>query len=198
MENLVSNLERRAALTGEKNPGVRVVDLYSIVPSITGKIELVYEGEQQGAVAVTRQLLGEALGELFKEHFPDPNQTRKAAGGPHAGAAPDPFKPVTDWFAKNNRVELDDRSPQASYVEALEQVPGLKAAVQAHWPTRDAAELAFRMELVLEGLHLNSVLAKQDAVTGAVYIDLLKSMSEQFEEGPRPPRRGRPPDRDDA
>ncbi|HEU5162335.1 MAG TPA: AAA family ATPase, partial [Thermoanaerobaculia bacterium] len=70
IEVLQSNLERRAALTGDRDVFPRLSDLQMILPAITGKVEMVYEGEQQGAEVVARKLIGGAVGKLFARHFP--------------------------------------------------------------------------------------------------------------------------------
>src|SRR5258707_7235270 len=70
MELLQSNLERRAAITGDQHLFPRLSDLAMILPAITGKGEMVYEGEQQGAEVVARKLIGMALGKLFESKFP--------------------------------------------------------------------------------------------------------------------------------
>src|SRR5438034_566981 len=69
-ELLQSNMERRAALTGEAHIFPRLADLAMILPAITGKVEMVYEGEQQGAEVVARKLIGQAVGKLFESKFP--------------------------------------------------------------------------------------------------------------------------------
>ena len=70
MELLQSNLERRAALTGDRYVFPRLSDLNMILPAITGKVEMVYEGEQQGAEVVARKLIGMAVAKLFESKFP--------------------------------------------------------------------------------------------------------------------------------
>ncbi len=70
IEVLVSNLERRAALTGESHLFPRLSDLMMILPAVTGKVEMVYEGEQQGTEVVGRKLISAALMKLFSRRFP--------------------------------------------------------------------------------------------------------------------------------
>lgn len=70
MELLQSNLERRAAVTGDTVVFPRLADLAMILPAITGKVEMVYEGEQQGAEVVARKLIGMAVGKLFESKYP--------------------------------------------------------------------------------------------------------------------------------
>src|SRR5688572_24275054 len=70
LELLQSNLERRAAMTGDRYVFPRLSDLAMVLPAITGKVEMVYEGEQQGAEVVARRLVGLAVGKLFEQKFP--------------------------------------------------------------------------------------------------------------------------------
>ena len=76
MEDLISAAERRAILNAEDETTVRVADLYAVEPAITGKIELVYEGEQEGAQNVARLLVGRAIRTVFGSHFPDPSDKK--------------------------------------------------------------------------------------------------------------------------
>ncbi len=70
LELLQSNLERRAAMTGDARVFPRLSDLAMLLPAITGKVEMVYEGEQQGAEVVARKLIGQAVSKLFESKFP--------------------------------------------------------------------------------------------------------------------------------
>ena len=77
LENVMSNMERRAIMQGEKRVYPRIGDLHTAVTAITGKVELVYEGEQQGAAIVARKIIGEAVKETFHRWFPDPAPKKK-------------------------------------------------------------------------------------------------------------------------
>src|SRR5690606_23293333 len=75
-ENLISAAERRLYLNGEEKTVVRIADLIGIIPAITGKVELVYEGEQEGAGLVAYTLIGKAIRTLFTDYFPSPEQKK--------------------------------------------------------------------------------------------------------------------------
>jgi magnesium chelatase subunit I len=161
------------------------------VPAIAGKIELVYEGEREGVVAVARRILGQAVQSTFKRSFPDgytskPVKQKSVKGAP-GGSKDAPlddtaYKPVLDWFAKGNRVEITDAMSSADYARALEQVPGLKAIAEQHLkPAADQLPLA--MEFVLEGLHQNSLVAREDLDAAVSYKDMLKTMFESMGSG---------------
>ncbi len=76
-ENLISAAERRALINGETQTYVRVADFLAAVPALTGKVELVYEGEQEGAGMVAQKLMGKAIRTQFLNYFPGPGQSRK-------------------------------------------------------------------------------------------------------------------------
>ena len=185
-ENLVSNLERRALLTGEEPVRPRIVDLQALVPAVSGKIELVYEGEQQGAMNVARALLGRGIKALFAQRFPDaykPRRNRGAAAAAAAAptsdepAAASEYRPILEWFAGGNHVEISDDIPQEAYMRRLSGVRGLDKVAVKYLEPQTAEEVAVAMELVLEGLHQNSILSRErtDGATTA-YKDMLKSM----------------------
>ncbi len=94
LENLVSTAERRALLNAEEETIVRIADFWGVIPAITGKVELVYEGEQEGPLKVAQILMGKAIREMFTQIFPDPEKAGKRKGE----AKSSPYKEITDWF----------------------------------------------------------------------------------------------------
>ncbi len=76
-ENAVSSAERRAIINNEKQTQVWMNDLVGIIPSITGKVELVYEGEQEGPYQVAMNLVDKAIRTQFVQYFPNPDQLKK-------------------------------------------------------------------------------------------------------------------------
>ncbi|MEL6357966.1 MAG: magnesium chelatase, partial [Bacteroidota bacterium] len=91
-ENLVSTAERRMLLNNEKATTARITDFWGVVPAITGKVELVYEGEQEGAYGVAMRLLGASIRESFLAHFPDPESVRP-------GRDTDPYGTIRAFFS---------------------------------------------------------------------------------------------------
>ncbi len=180
-ELLVSQVERRVMRLGDQaGPEPRLIDLGQLVAAVTGKVELVYEGEQEGPMKVARHLIGSASRTLFDRHFPDvirEGETPERGGQ----AKSDCYKPVLDWFAAGNRVELSDSQPDAAYRRALEAVPGLRALAERYLPASTPATLPLGMELVLEGLHQHALLAKEESATGASYSDMLGIMMRGLE-----------------
>ncbi len=180
MECIVSNAERRGLLSGETEVRARVADLFAAVPALVGKMELVYEGEQQGTEAVARRVLGVAVRRHFDARFPPvhgPKGGRKRRAPDEPPPAGDgAWQPVTAWFAAGNAVEVSDASAEADHRAALGQVEGLRDLVRRHAAPRDADEEALLMEWALEGLHQHSVIAREDLDGRVSFKDMLKEM----------------------
>ncbi|MDH5604037.1 MAG: sigma 54-interacting transcriptional regulator, partial [Cyclobacteriaceae bacterium] len=115
-ENLISAAERRALLNKEKKTDVRVSDFIGIVPAITGKVELVYEGEQEGPLLVANSLIGKAIRTLFVQYFPDPEKIRKLRGT-------NPYRPVTEWFGNGHSLDILNDENQEGYEARLNGIP---------------------------------------------------------------------------
>jgi magnesium chelatase subunit I len=183
LENLVSNAERRALRTGEAKAWTRVCDLQHAVSAVSGKVELVLEGEQEGAQNVARALLGRGVKALFAQRFPDafkPKRGRRQPAGEAAEQeqlAASEYRPILDWFAGGNHVEMADDVPQGEYAKRLAQVKGLRDLAAKYLEPGDAEEHAVAMELVLEGLHQHSMLSRERTDGQATsYKDMFKSM----------------------
>jgi magnesium chelatase subunit I len=191
LENLVSNLERRGLVTGEAEVWPRLVDLRAALTAVTGKIELVHEGEQEGAETVARHILGKAVRDVFLSLYPavHPKGRRRSTGedeGPRPSAVPAPpeakaYTSVVQWFASGNTLSLSDETPFDEHVAALRRVSGLEECVRSVARPASPGELALHMELVLDGLHQCSMLAKEDADHGVGYRDMIGAMFRQME-----------------
>jgi magnesium chelatase subunit I len=170
IENVVSNAERRALHLDQPRAAARLADLFAAESAVTGKIELVFEGEREGPAAVADRVLGEGVLAVFKRYFPAPYSGRKAQ------ETPDVYKPIVDWFAQGNTVVVQDEEDD---VPGLANVPGLVDLVKKHMkpPPED---LTAACELVLEGLHRSSLLAKDSSPDGVTYGDMLKDMFQNF------------------
>ncbi len=168
IELLASNLERRSLATGDQPVYPRLCDLPPLLPALTGKLEMVYEGEQQGPEVVARRLIGTAVKKLFEGRFPELERETGAA----AAEEPGPYTPILAWFSAGNAVTVSDEMPFAEYEAELARVPGLQALVAAQGGTRE--QLAFWSELVLDGLHQGIKLARHDLDSTVSYKELLK------------------------
>ena len=179
-ENAVSTAERRAIIHGEKNSQVWISDLSGIIPSITGKIELVYEGEQEGPYQVALNLLDKAIRSQFVQYFPNPEllKKRRSSGKPPAQAKEEenPYKAITAWFDAGNKIDLLIDAPDRDKINLLYQVDGLHALVRKYFNRAHEAEMALLMEFVLHGLASYSLISKR-LIDGRVeFKDLMGSM----------------------
>ena len=177
LENLVSNAERRALRLGVSRITARVSDLFAAQSAVTGKIELVFEGEREGPAAVAERILGQGVNATFRRYFPEPYDTRKKRRSDEPEQE-DCYKPIVDWFASGNAVVVQD---DEEAIEGLLDVPTLVALARQHLDPSDE-ELPAACELVLEGLHQASLLAKDRSPDGVTYGDMLKRMFAGFEE----------------
>jgi magnesium chelatase subunit I len=186
LENVLSNMERRGLVFGEAEIYPRISDLHAAVTAVTGKVELVYEGEQQGATIIARKIMGEAVKEAFRRVFPDPSpkrQRKEALEDQPARAArqePNPFQRILSWFSKGNTVETSDEIPYSEYFQRLEKVDGLKEITAKYLKVGERDGLATGMEFVLEGLHQHSMVSKWEDKSRTAYRDMLKAMFDQM------------------
>ncbi|SIT92246.1 sigma 54-interacting transcriptional regulator [Pontibacter indicus] len=168
-ESLLSAAERRALLNGESKTYVRVSDFLNTIPAVTGKVELVYEGEQEGAGHVAQVLMGKAIRTQFLHYFPDPDKAKKSKEG-------NPYKKITDWFGDGNTVDILNDATASDYKKALQAIPGLSELVEKFRSDAKGDEKLFMMEFALHGLAEHSQLSKNRLSTGLQFKDLLSGM----------------------
>lgn len=162
LESAISAAERRMLRSGDERTTVRVADLFAVGPAINGKIELVYEGEQEGPEKVARHLLSQALRNVFLGLFPDPEKARRRARADGKGrAVPDPYAPVIAHFDEG-ALELAQDAPDEAFATLLDGVPGLRDLVRARHGYLEPHEVPVWMELVLHGLAETSRLGRSD------------------------------------
>jgi len=182
-ENAVSSAERRAIIHNEKQTQVWISDLVGIIPSITGKIELVYEGEQEGPYQVAVNLLEKSIRSQFIQYFPNPEASKKkrtttGGKGGQVGKSEDenPYKAITRWFDGGNHLDLLLDSNDSAKVNALYKVDGLHAFVKKYYPQANEKENALLMEFVLHGLAGYSLISKKMLDGKIEFKDLVGSM----------------------
>jgi magnesium chelatase subunit I len=177
-ENAISAAERRAILNKEKQTQIWISDLIGIIPSITGKIELVYEGEQEGPYQVAMNLLDKSIRSQFVLYFPNPDSLKKRA--PKKGEAPqtadNPYRSIINWFDKGNHVNLFFGISDREKINQLYQVDGLHALVKKSYTYANESEAALLMEFVLHGLASYSLISKKIMETSVEFKDLMGSM----------------------
>jgi magnesium chelatase subunit I len=172
LENLTSNAERRGLKLDEVKVYPRLADLQGSVSAISGKVELVFEGEQEGPLNVARHLIGRGVKSLFANAFPDAYKSK----GDDAATNP-AYRSIVEWFSAGHTVDVSDDMSCGDFYQALVPVPGLEALARKHLETTTPEETGPAMEFVLEGLHQHSILSRERVDIGQVsYRDMLKSM----------------------
>ena len=169
-ENLISAAERRMVKNGAEKTTVRVADFVGVIPAITGKVELVYEGEQEGPGIVAANLISKAIRTQFVNFFPDPEEIRKSK------KRNNPYQVISEWFGKGNMVDLMLDASDRDYKDCLNAVPGLADLVNKKYSKESEAYRLFLMELALHGLAEYSVLSKHTLDEGLQFKDLISSM----------------------
>jgi magnesium chelatase subunit I len=179
-ENLVSTAELRALQSGQERTTVRIADFLGIGSAITGKIELVYEGELEGPLNVAHRLIGQAIRSVFTLYFPDPQSFKKTVGGRDSAKSKpkqSPYQPIIDWFGKGNDLILMQDETDESYRHQLYAVDGLYAAVKQFYPTATGDQSALLMEFLLHGIAEFSLISKKGVEKGGYsFGDMLGSM----------------------
>jgi magnesium chelatase subunit I len=168
-ENLVSTAERRAIINKENQTTVRFSDLLGMLPSITGKIELVYEGEQEGAAFVADHLICEATKTLFLNYFPKIEKLKKKE-------EQTPYDAILAWFYEVGSFELPAESSNEVYASTLMGVGPLKAFIEKYQPNIAAKDQPFIMEFVLWALVEFKQLSKSKTADGTSFNDLYNKL----------------------
>jgi magnesium chelatase subunit I len=182
-ENAVSAAERRAIINNEKQTQVWMSDLVGIIPSITGKVELVYEGEQEGPYQVAMNLVDKAIRTQFVQYFPNPDAMKKKVRPKAEGEVKEenPYRPITSWFDKGNHINLSFNTSDKDKILLLYKVDGLHALVKKYFPKANEEQSALLMEFVLHGLSSYSLISKKIFESKIEFKDLVGSMM-NFEE----------------
>lgn len=174
-ENAVSAAERRAIMNKEKETQIWISDLTGIIPSITGKIELVYEGEQEGPYQVAYNLLEKAIRTQFVKYFPNPDSYKKRRSK-ESVIEENPYRAITRWFDAGNQLNVSFGLKDEDKIQLLYKVDGLFGFVKKHYPNASAKENALMMEFVLHGLSAFSLISKKVLEGKIEFKDLMGSM----------------------
>ncbi|MEM7487187.1 MAG: magnesium chelatase [Bacteroidota bacterium] len=167
-ENLLSTAERRIVRSGEKKTTVRLSDFMGVVPSITGKIELVYEGEQEGAGSVAEILIEDAIKSLFPNYFPEIAKLERKD-------AETAYDDLIHWFFDGEGFELLDEDTNEEYQNKLDAVKPLNKLIAEHQPSVSKGDSYFMKELLLWGLVAHKKLTKNRFTEGYQFKDLYGS-----------------------
>lgn len=172
-ENLVSTAERRALLNKETKTTIRFSDLMGMIPSITGKVELVYEGEQEGASFVANHLISQATKTLFTNYFPKIQKLNKKGEDT-------PYTEIVNWFLEGNSIELSDNSNDKDHAKILDSIQPLKDLLLKYQPHVSKKDIPFFMEFVLWALVDLKQLSKKRTEDKILFNDGIDSLMSEF------------------
>ena len=181
LENAYSAAERRALINKEKATQIWMSDLQGIIPAITGKIELVYEGEQEGPYQVSVNLLERSIRTVFTQYFPDPEGFKKKRN--KEASVESPYKTVSQWFDLGNHINMLFHLKDTDRVKLLNTVVGLAELVLQYYPKATGKHKALLMEFVLYGLSAYSLISKKILSEKIEFRDLMGSMFSGEDEG---------------
>ncbi|KAA1247006.1 magnesium chelatase [Aquimarina sp. RZ0] len=167
-ENLLSTAEYRALKSGEEKTMVRLSDFMGVVPAITGKVELVYEGEQEGAASVAHSLISDSIKTLFPDYFPKIERLEKES-------EQSPYQELIDWFFEESGFELLDDIADSDYREKLDGIPPLNNLIKKYQEDIDQQDRYFVKEFLLWGLVEYKKLSKYRLSEGFRFKDLYGS-----------------------
>ncbi|AUC15005.1 magnesium chelatase [Tenacibaculum sp. SZ-18] len=166
LENLISTAERRSFLTEDDKTTVRLLDFFGSIPAITGKIELVYEGEQEGADFVAQNLVTNAVKTIFLELFPEIKKLTKED-------EETPYDEITQWFYASDSIELLDDMNDGYFKEQLDVITPLQKLIDKYHPNYSKEDLYFLKELILWALSEFKILSKERFTKGFQFNDTL-------------------------
>ena len=171
-ENLLSTAERRALRKGNDKTTLRLSDFMGIIPAITGKVELVYEGEQEGAAIVAQHLINDAIHTFFPAYFPKIEKLEKH-GEKNA------FSDTIEWFYASGFELLDDCSDE-DYQSILDDVAPLDVLIKKYQPQTLKEDIYFMKEFILWGLVEYDKLSKDRFENGYQFKDTLGSFIDKL------------------
>ncbi len=163
-QNLLSTAELRMLRNGDSHTAVRLGDFLGVIPAITGKVELLYEGEQEGASTVAITLIEGAVKSLFPTLFPKIEKLERENERY-------PYDDIIRWFADAEGIQLPDELTDAAYQTALLQVEPLQQLIAKYQPDTPQEDVYFLSEFVLWGLTLFNKLSKYRVDNGLQFQD---------------------------
>ena len=167
-ENLISTAERRLLITHDSKTSIRMSDFLGVITAINGKIELVYEGEQEGAGEVAYRLISSAIKSLFPLYFPKIEKLEK----PNDQG---PYDELLAWFFKENQLFVEEDSDEKNHQKSLDSIPAIKKIMKKFQSELDAKDYYFMVEFLLWGLEVNQKLNKLRTLEGIQFKDSLGS-----------------------
>ncbi|WP_299836392.1 AAA family ATPase [uncultured Tenacibaculum sp.] len=165
-ENLLSTAERRSLLTEDETTSIRLLDFFGTIPAITGKIELVYEGEQEGADVVAQTLISNAVKSIFVELFPEIKKLKRED-------EETPYDDISQWFYSKDAIELLDDMDDKYFTEQLDTITPLNSLIKKYQPEFPQEDLYFLKEFILWALSEFKILNKERFTKGFQFNDPL-------------------------
>jgi magnesium chelatase subunit I len=169
-ENLISTAERRLLITHDSKTSIRMNDFLGVITAINGKIELVYEGEQEGAGEVAYRLISSAIKSLFPLYFPKIEKLEK----PNEQG---PYDDLLAWFFKENELFVEEDSDEKNHQKSLDSIPAIKKIMKKFQSELDAKDYYFMVEFLLWGLEANQKLNKLRTFEGIQFKDSWEVLS---------------------
>lgn len=170
LEAVVASAERRMLLSGDEKTAVRISDLYGSIQAINGKLEMVYEGEQEGPYNVAVTLIQQSIRDEFDRVFGKPDKKKDSSSA---------YAETIAWFSDGNVQIIDGQTSNQDYLAQLTGVPGLGNAIKG--AAKNGEDPGFLMELCLHGLAAHSRISKTPVENGFRFNDLLSSMMRKAE-----------------
>lgn len=167
-ESVIATAELRALRNGNAQTTARISDLMGAIPAITGKVELVYEGEQEGALQVAHQIIRHTIRKEFLKHFPNPERIAKREEA-------SPYDEIVDWFSAHS-VDLDNDASDEDYRETILSITPLVAFINETMPRLEKTEVCLMAEFVLHALAEYSLISKKSYHGRVNFNDMLGSM----------------------
>jgi magnesium chelatase subunit I len=167
-ENLISTAERRLLITHDTKTAVRMSDFLGVITAINGKIELVYEGEQEGASEVAYHLISSAIKTLFPLYFPKIEKLEK----PNVEG---PYDELLRWFFKENELFIEDDTDEKNHRKSLDVIPAIKKIMKKFQSEVDQKDYYFMVEFLLWGIEAQQKLNKLRTFEGIQFKDSLGS-----------------------
>ena len=166
-ENLISTSRRRLIINGEKSTSVRLTDFLGTISSINGKIELVYEGEIEGADQISFTLINNSILKTFNDVFPEIKKLKKEEEST-------PYDEILLWFSKND-IFIGDDFTDKEYRNTLESIEPLNKLIEKYCSNINLDDYPFYKEIILWGLSANKKLTKNRSLEGIEFKDSLGS-----------------------
>jgi len=160
-------------LSGEKKTNLRLSDFMGVIPAITGKVELVYEGEQEGAAVVASYLIGDAIKSLFPKYFPEIQKLERED-------EQTPYTELLEYIFNESGFHLEDSCSDKEYKKTLDNIKPLTALLNKYQKDISKEDKHFWMEFILWGLVEHDKLSKERVNESYEFKDVFAKYISRF------------------